>query len=146
MDSKGSPGRKIARWPDGASLRVDPTHQDPLYYYLGSDQWPESIGFEVHPLWEESDSPEVGIVVTKSHRSRLDNLQSSEKTKMLGRTLQALVGRHPAWTRLSLHLAPALFSEDELPYEEMRALGFETEAGHTGTDARCVWMSRSRRR
>ena len=91
---------KVMEWPDGAKIDTDPVRDDPLYYYLGNQDWSQSIGFLVKPEYQEARATNVAIAIWHNHADRAANLTPAEATQMYERVIEALVNRFKHWQQI----------------------------------------------
>ena len=109
-------------WSDGYIVDMDPRREDPTFYYRPEDSWDWTIGFQVLPLYEEWDAPEVSISVYVGHLSREQSMDAPDRQRMYARVIPVLAAHHKAWKRLVLRawdLAAILEGEElELGLQE----------------------------
>ena len=93
----------LARWNDGHALAVEPRGEDPLYYYFSSDSWENVLGFEIDPLYRESEVTEVTIRLFADHAAREAMMSKVARDLMYQRVVPTLIERFPKWSKVALH-------------------------------------------
>lgn len=83
----------LGNWSDGYRLVTDPRREDPLYYYLKADEWPNAIGLEVVPPYEPMQPRDAYISVFREHQARERQLSDADRGRIYERCIPAIARR-----------------------------------------------------